>query len=300
MAMNKFEKIIKQYDYADRMKPGGFCIDGKPALTKIDPALIGDYVIMVVRDPLLDYSADPAEILGKRLENAVLAGRSGMFTTISGYYKGAHISIVSGGSGSPEAELILVEFMHHTKAHSYVRLGGGAGINEKVKSGDVVIASGIVRDDGMTQAYVCPAYPAVSSYELVVAFARAAEALGHPFHIGVGRSGDSEHVGCGRPSVGGYFQPAHSEIIDYYNRAGVLYWDRESSAVVTLSSLFGRRGGAVCSVDNNLVTNEPFKAGNGHDNAIEIVFEGLAFLHAMDEKKLKCNQTYWIPHNGEV
>ena len=53
--MDCFKKIITNYDYADRLKPGGFVIDGKPALTQIDPVLVGDYVIMVVRDPLLVY-----------------------------------------------------------------------------------------------------------------------------------------------------------------------------------------------------------------------------------------------------
>lgn len=53
--MDCFKKIITNYDYADRLKPGGFVIDGKPALTQIDPDLVGDYVIMVVRDPLLVY-----------------------------------------------------------------------------------------------------------------------------------------------------------------------------------------------------------------------------------------------------
>ena len=293
--MNTFEKIAARYDYADIMQPGGFTIDGKPALTQIDPALVGDYVIMVVRDPLLVYKEDPAILLGRRLENGVLAGQSGMFTTYSGYYKGAHISIVSGGSGAPEAELVLVELMHATKANTFLRLGGGAAIGNDLKSGDVVIASGVVRDDGMSQSYVHAGYPAVCSYELVTAFATAAEEMKARYHIGIGRSGDSEHVGCGRLSVGGYFQPRHAEIIDYYNRAGVLYWDRESSAIVTLSSLFGRRGGAVVSVDNNLVTREPFTPGDGQDTAIEIVFEGLANLHRMDQQKQQKKQTYWTP-----
>ena len=155
----KFQKIISKYDYADQLAPGGFVIGGKPALTKIDGDLVGDYVIMTVRDPLLDYGGDPAELLSRRLENRVLAGQSGMFTTYSGYYKGAHISIVSGGSGSPEAELILVEFMQNSKANTFLRLGGGMAISEKLHSGDVVIASGVVRDEGMTKAYVTPNYP---------------------------------------------------------------------------------------------------------------------------------------------
>ena len=40
--MDCFKKIITNYDYADRLKPGGFVIDGKPALTQIDPDLVGD------------------------------------------------------------------------------------------------------------------------------------------------------------------------------------------------------------------------------------------------------------------
>lgn len=294
--MNCFDKIIQNYDYADRLKPGGLVIDGKPALTQIDPSLIGDYVIMVVRDPLLDYNGDPAELLSQRLENRVLAGKSGMFTTYSGYYKGAHISIVSGGSGSPEAELILVEFMHYTSANTFIRLGGGAGIHEAVHSGDCVIASGVVRDEGMSQAYITPSYPAYCNYDLVAALAKAADELEYSYHIGVGRSQDSEHVACGRPSVNGYLQPRHTEIIDYYNRAGVMYWDRESSGIVTLCNLFGRRGGAVISVDNNLVTGESFTAGNGQDHAIEIAFEGLANLYKMDEQKKKSGKQYWIPN----
>lgn len=293
--MNNFEKIASRYDYSDIMKPGGFAIGGKPALTGVNPELVGDYVIMTVRDPLLAYDADPAELLSRRLENRVLAGNSGMFTTYSGYYKGAHISIVSGGSGAPEAELVLVEFMQYTKASAFIRLGGGAALNEKLHSGDVVVASGVVRDDGMSQSYVHAGYPAACSYELVVAFAKAADTMGASYHVGVGRSGDSEHVGCGRPSVGGYFQPRHTEIIDYYNRAGVLYWDRESSAIVTLASLFGRRGGAVVSVDNNIITREPFTPGDGQDTATEIAFEGFALLAEMDAQKKAEGKSFWVP-----
>ena len=189
--MDCFKKIITNYDYADRLKPGGFVIDGKLALTQIDPELVGDYVIMVVRDPLLVYVGDPAEVLSQRLENRVLAGRSGMFTTYSGYYKGAHISIVSGGSGSPEAELILVEFMHYTKANTFIRLGGAAGVHEDVRSGDCVIANGVVRDEGMSQSYVTPSYPASCSYDLVAALAKSADDHNYSYHIGIGRSQDS-------------------------------------------------------------------------------------------------------------
>ena len=88
--------------------------------------------------------------------------RTGMFTTYSGHYDGAHVSVVSGGSGSPEAELVLHEFLENTAASAYLRLGGSGGMHESVRPGDVVISHGVVRDEGMTQAYVRPSFPAAA------------------------------------------------------------------------------------------------------------------------------------------
>src|SRR5262245_8193306 len=105
------------YKYRDNVQLRGLEIDGEPALRGIDPSKIGDYVFVFVRDPLCGYSDDPATQLAKRLDDAVLAGQTGMFTTWTGTYKGARISAVSGGSGCPEAELCMFEFLEHTNAN---------------------------------------------------------------------------------------------------------------------------------------------------------------------------------------
>ena len=59
----------------------------------------------------------------------------------------------------------------------------------------------------------------------------------------------------------------------------MLNGDRESAAIVTLSALFGRRGGSICSVADNLCTGEKFEAGGGHEFAIDIALEGCAVLN---------------------
>lgn len=102
----------------------------------------------------------------------------------------------------------------------------------------MVIASGVVRDEGLTKDYIEASFPAVSSYELVLALEQGAEDVGASYVIGTARSTDSEHVGVGRPSVYNYFQPRHMQILNDCERAGVLYTDRESAAVVTLCNLF--------------------------------------------------------------
>lgn len=287
------QELHARYPYYHNVPEKGLVIDGKPAMTQIDPKKIGDYVLMTVRDPLCAYAMDPAEYIASLLDDSELAGKSGMFTTYTGWYKGARISVVSGGSGSPEAELALYDLMEYTDASTFIRVGGSGGIGSSVEPGDIVITSGVVRDEGMTRAYIDPAYPAASHYEVVLALIEGAEILAHPYHVGVTLSVDSDFVGGGRPFVGGYMQPWNIEKAGIYERAGVLNGDRESAAIVTLSALFGRRGGSVCSVADNLVTGKKFVAGAGHDRAIRIALEGCAALHEMDGQREAANKRYW-------
>lgn len=290
------QDVLDNYQHLDYLP--NFEIDGKPGLTGIDGACIGDYVILTVRDPLCAYDEDPASVIASQLESSELVAKTGMFVTYSGFYEGAHISVISGGSGSPEAELMLLELMLYSKARTYLRVGGAGAWSENVHPGDIVISSGVVRDEGMTRSYVVPQFPAVASHELVLALTQAASMNQINYHVGITRSGDSEYSGWGKPAVNGYIQPEHTQIIDYYNRAGVLCADRESSAVITLTALFGMRGGSVCSIGDSVVAREAFKVGAGHDNAIKIGLDALAFLHKMDLAKKKSGDQFWVPTIG--
>ena len=281
------------YEYAANILWRGLTIHGRPAMTQIDPALVGDFVLLTVRDPLCAYNQDPARQIADRLENGVCIGQSGMFSSYSGTYKGAKITVVSGGSGSAEAELALYDFMEYTDASTYLRVGGSGGLGDDVAPGDIVISSGVVREDGMTSSYIPAEYPAVCHHEVVLAMIRAAEQMQIRYHVGVTLSVASDFVGCGRPGVGGYLQPWNMQRPGVYNRAGVLNGDRESAGVVTLAALFGLRGGSVCSVADNIVTGETFMEGAGHHSAIELALEGCAVLNRMDAEKR--GKTYWTP-----
>lgn len=290
--------IHERYEYWRNVPHRGLTRTGRPAMTQIDPDKVGDFVLLTVRDPLCDYAEDPARQIAARLESAELIGASGMFTSYTGMYDGARVTIVSGGSGSSEAELALYDFMEFSRAHTYLRVGGSGGIADQVRPGDIVISSGVVREEGMTRAYINPAYPAASHYEVVAAMAEAADRLGACYHVGVTLSVDSDFVGCGRPGVGGYLQPRSIEMLGVYNRAGVLNGDRESAAVVTLASLFGFRGGAVCSVADNVPAGLEFVAGAGHQSAIDVALCGCAVLNRMDRKRQAAGKGCWLPSMG--
>ncbi|WP_223693863.1 nucleoside phosphorylase [Leifsonia poae] len=286
--------LYDSYAYAANLPKRGLLVEGRPALSQFDPARVARYVLLLVRDPLCAYDDDPATQLAHRLDDAEQIGRSGMFTSWTGTYRGVPVTAISGGSGSPEAELIMHELLEFTEADTFLRVGGSGGIHPAVVPGEVVITSGVVRDEGMTRAYVPASYPAVSSYEVVVALSRAAERTERPYRVGVTRSSDSDFCGVGRPSVGGYFQPWHTDILDTWARAGVLNGDRESAAVVTLAALFGKRGGSVCSVADNVIAAAPFVAGAGHAAATEIALEGIVELAAMDAAVAAQGRARWV------
>jgi len=288
-------RLLESYPYARNVPLRGLYIDGRPALSGIDPDRVGDHVVITVRDPLCAYDADPAEQIAGKLEDAEPIGRTGMFSSWTGSYRGAVITVVSGGSGSPEAELIMHELLANTSARTFLRVGGSGGMHPKVRPGDLVIARGVVRDEGMTAAYVPPSWPAAADPVLVLALARAAHDAGVPYHVGLTRSTDSDIVAGGRPGVGGYLQPRHTTVVDEWTRAGVLNGDRESAAIVTLAGLFGRRGGSLCSVADNISTGEAFVPGAGHASAIDVALEGLAVLQRLDTAANAAGLPMWLP-----
>lgn len=255
-----------------------FLRDGVPALTGFRRETIAPSVVLAVRDPLTVGEGATEDAISRQLEAPRVVAETGLFRTVTGTYRGAPISVVSTGSGAPEAELVLMDLFNHTDCDTVIRIGGSGGWGEKVHVGDAVISAGAVRDEGLSKAHVRVEYPAYADYRVVSAMVAEAEALGAPFHVGVTRTGDSEYCGWGKPGPGGYLQPDHAEIIDYWRRAGILNTDRETATIFTLASLYGRRAGSVCSVGDNLVTGEPHRSGAGYDRAIRIGLGALARL----------------------
>ena len=290
--------VWTSYRYRHSFPKGGLTLDGRPAFTGIDPAEVGRYVVFSVRDPLAAAGHAHAEQLASAFGPARMVGDTALFQTWSADMEDTTISVVGSGSGAPELELALFEFMEHTDADVFIYLGAAAGMHPQVSPGDAVVSSGVVRDEGMTRAYVTPSFPAAPSYDVTTAFVAGAQKVSAPFHVGVTRSSDSDIVGIGRPSVGGYMQPHHAEIIDYFSRAGVLANDREASAVVSLSCLFGRRTGAVLGVADNCTTGAQLDPGVATDMARKVVVAGLSELAAFDAARDAAGASYWAPNIG--
>jgi len=273
--------------------PPPFERDGKPLFTGVDPEDVARYVILTVRDPLAGFKKDAAEEIASYFDTYEKVADTGMFATYTGKYKGVPITVCSTGSGAPETELALMDFINFTKADTFIRVGTSGSYQPWVKVGDIVITSAAVRDEGTSEEYVTPIYPAVAHYEVVLAFVQAAEELNVRYHVGITRSNDAIYCGEGRP-IAGYIQKEHEGIPEYWYRARVLNVEREASLILTLCNIFGKRGGAVCTVVDNELTGE-LGVGVGKEESIKVAIEGIRILAKWDSIKEKKKKTYFFP-----
>jgi uridine phosphorylase len=163
----------------------------------------------------------------------------------NGTLKGKTVTVCSTGIGGPSTA-IAVEELAACGARTFIRVGTCGGISLDVKSGDAVIASGAVRQDGTSHEYAPPEFPAVPNSDVLFALVKAARELGYDHHTGVVQSKDSfygQHSPLRMPIAS-----ALTEKWEAWKRLGVLASEMEASTLFTVGAALGVQTGAVFHV----------------------------------------------------
>jgi len=227
-------------------------------------------------------SWDDHEIVGDHRE----------YRTATGTYDGTPISVTSTGIGSPSAA-IAVEELARVDAETLLRVGSCGAIQEQAAIGDLIISTGAVRQEGTSKEYVREDYPATADHRVVSALVAAAEELGYDYHLGLTCSTDSFYAGQSRPGFGGFEARGSEERIDELRQAGVLNFEMEASAILTLANVYGLRAGAVCTVYANRETGE-FRV-EGERRAAKTASLAVKYLARMDEVVAESDADHWHP-----
>ena len=215
------------------------------------------------------------------------------YVTYSGYYKGVFISATSTGIGAPSTA-IAVEELARVGSEVFIRVGTTGALKREIKVGDLVISTGAVRLEGTSRHYVIPEYPAVASYDVVLALVEAAETLGVRYHVGLTASSDSFYVGQERPGFRGYMPPHAKGLIEYLKNANVLNFEMEASVIFVLANIYGLKAGAVCAEVANRETEE-FVPGAGVEDAIKVANEAVRIHSEWSEEMAKLGKKYITP-----
>jgi uridine phosphorylase len=204
------------------------------------------------------------------------------YVTYTGTLLGEKVSVVSTGIGGPSAAIAMEE-LANLGVHTFVRVGTCGGIDLKVQSGDVVIATGAVRMEGTSLEYAPIEWPAVPHYQVLSALVQAAQNLNKPWKAGVVQCKDSFY---------GQHSP-HRMPVSYtleqkwesWKRLGVLASEMESAALFTVAAARDVRCGSVFHV----IWNQEREAAGldqkeSHDTsaAIEVGVEALKLLITQD------------------
>ena len=243
------------------------------------------------RGPVL-LPGDPERVpkIADRWDEAEETGHHREYRTVTGSYEGAPLTVTSTGIGSPSAT-IAVEEHANLGTDTFVRVGSCGAIQPGMDVGDMVITTGAVRQEGTSDEYVREDYPAVADGEVVTALVAACEELGYPYHVGVTCSTDSFYAGQGRPGFGGFEAAGADALVEELQNAGVLNFEMEAAAILTVANLYGLRAGAVCTVYANRVTGE-FRT-EGERRAGEVASRAAAILAEMDAVKEAAGADRW-------
>jgi len=247
----------------------------------------------ISRFVLLPGDPDRVKKIAESWEEAHLVSEHREYLTYTGKYKGVKISVTSTGIGGP-ATAIAIEELLAVGADTLIRVGSTGAIQDYINIGDLIISIAAVRFEGTSKQYAPPEYPAVASYEVVLALIEAAERLGKRYHVGITASTDSFYVGQGRPGYRGYLPSWNRNLLEDLKLMNVINFEMESATLFTLANIYNVRAGSICAVYAQRIKNE-FVAHAGEKDAIEVANEAVRILSEWDKRKKEKNKKYLFP-----
>ncbi|MCL5260608.1 MAG: nucleoside phosphorylase [Gammaproteobacteria bacterium] len=159
--------------------------------------------------------------------------------TLAENNKKVEVAAISSGMGTPSLDIIINELVR-LGVKRLLRVGTAGTLQPKfVKSGELVIATAAVRDEGTSKRYMPAEFPAIASYDVVLAAQAAAKKLNGLIpnvHTGIIHSKDSlyaEEFAEDSP-----LSKQNKEYMDVVRNSGVLASEMESSIIFILTSVF--------------------------------------------------------------
>ncbi|MFB6128888.1 MAG: nucleoside phosphorylase [Halorhabdus sp.] len=223
---------------------------------------------------LLPGDPDRADRIATYCTDVEQVARNREFKVFNATYEGRDLTIASTGIGAPSA-VIAIEELANVGVETIIRVGTTGGLQAGIEIGDMVVATAAAKNEGTSDRYESPAYPAVADYDVLTTLVETAEENDEDVHVGPIATDDA-------------FYNETEEIIADWEEAGILAVEMEASALFTLARRRGMRAGAICTVDGNLVegvqkgaTDErelPDKAKNNIGREIEIALDAATRL----------------------
>jgi 5'-methylthioadenosine phosphorylase len=211
--------------------------------------------------------ADRVRQLSRILKNAKLVNDNRGFITYTGEFGGENLTVACHGIGAPSTAIVVEELIM-LGARAIVRLGTCGGLLEKMRIGDVVVATGAAYSGGTLQQYLKGDHISpVPDFELTTELISVAKNDGLKYYLGPVFSSD-------------LFYDDEPNFVRKWSGRGYLAVEMESATLFGLGMLKGIKTACALIVSNNISNNQQIvdaETLRGFANNIGlVVFKSLA------------------------
>ena len=198
-------------------------------------------------------SGDPERsehIATQRLaDGRVLARNRGLDAFTARLPGGRPVVCATSGMGAPSMSIVVNELVQ-VGIRTIIRIGTSGSIQDHVRVGSVVVASGALTNQGAANDIAPPEYPAVADPFLAVVLADAARAEGIDHHVGIMASADTFFEGQERSasSANPHLLRRLHGMLDEYAALGILNFEMEAGTLFKMGGVYGFAAGCVCGI----------------------------------------------------
>ena len=181
------------------------------------------------------------------LENAKLVNNVRGIHGYTGTYKDVPVSVMASGMGMPPIGIYSYELFSQYDVDNIIRIGSAGAISPKLKLRDVVAAQGACTNSNFAHQYGLPgAFAPIADYTLLETAVAVSRELDVEMPVGNVLSSDTFYDASGSTMKWG--------------EMGVLAVEMEAAALYMNAAKLGKRGLAIFSISDSLVTGEELDA----------------------------------------
>ncbi len=192
------------------------------------------------------------------LENAQLVNNVRGVQGWTGTYHGVPVSVMASGMGCPSMGIYSYELFHFYDVENIIRVGSAGAISPKLKLRDVVLAQAACTDSNYMRQYQLPGtFAPIADFKLLETAVSVARSMGIEPPVGNVLSSDA------------FYEKSGSNLD--WGAMGVMAVEMESAALYCNAAEAGRRALTICTISDQLVTEEHLSAEDRQNSFSQMV-----------------------------
>ncbi|MBQ7500625.1 MAG: purine-nucleoside phosphorylase [Clostridia bacterium] len=197
------------------------------------------------------------------LDEAVLVNDVRGVNGYTGYYKGKRVSVMASGMGMPAVAIYSTELYKAFGVKNIIRAGSAGAYREDMKLGDIFIPETAITESNIAVnlGYSSPKLP-IADPTLHSTAVSVCRKRGYRFHTGTVFSADV------------FYSPDPDQPAKLAAR-GIAGCEMESSVLFMIAELCGGRAVTMCTVSDNLITNEYMSAESRENSFVNMITAAL-------------------------